>query len=106
MGKQSDNCSHMFKLIGEWQRSGLTQTAWCQSQDIAYSRFHYWYKRFREQSNTSGSPVISQSSFISLEVKPVVSDGALCYAEVLCPDGRRILFHQGVDAGYLKSLLW
>ena len=93
----------MFELIKEWQQSGLTQAAWCKSQQVAYHRFHYWYKRFREQTCISETPT-SQSPFISLEVQPVTSNP--CYAEVVCPDGRRILFHQGVDAGYLKALMW
>ena len=105
MGKQTDISSQMFEMIKEWQKSGLTQTAWCQSRDIGYPRFHYWHKRFKEQAVTTIA-CASQSPFISLEVQPVVGVGAPCYAEVVCPDGRRILFHQGVDAGYLKALLW
>jgi hypothetical protein len=103
MAKQSDNSSLMFEKIKEWQQSGLTQTAWCQSHQLAYHQFHYWYKRFKEQSASSATPA-PQSPFIRLDVQPVID--VPCYAEVICPDGCRILFHQGVEAGYLKTLLW
>jgi hypothetical protein len=103
MAMQSDTSSQMFEMIKEWQQSGLTQTAWCRSRQIAYHRFHYWYKRFKSRPNTSVASS-ANSPFITLEVQQASS--VPCYAEVVCPDGRRILFHQGVDASYLKALLW
>ena len=99
MVKQSDTSRQMFEMIKEWQQSGLTQATWCRSHQIAYHRFHYWYKRFKGRLASS-----AQSPFITLEVQQASS--VPCYAEVVCADGRRILFHQGVDAGYLKALLW
>ncbi len=86
----------MFDHIDQWQQSGLTQKAFCEQVNLSYHIFHYWYKRYR---NREGEPV---SSFIKL----AVSSPSICSAaEILLPDGKRILFHQGVSADYLKALI-
>ena len=86
----------MFGYIDQWQQSGLNQKAFCEQVNLSYHIFHYWYKRYR---NREGEPV---SSFIKLAV---LSPSICSAAEILLPDGKRILFHQGVSADYLKALI-
>jgi hypothetical protein len=94
----------MFGLVREWEKSGLSQAAWCRSHQIPYQQFNYWAKRYKEVVVPEPSEgVSSRPAFISLEVSRAAD--VTCYAEVVWPDGRRILFHQGVDACYLKTLL-
>lgn len=86
----------MFAKITQWQQSGLTQKAFCQQNDIAYHVFHYYYGRFRSKNNDQAS------SFIKLQVAPgYVST----HIELVLPDGKRLLFHQGVSADFLKALI-
>ncbi len=86
----------MFDHIDQWQQSGLSQKAFCEQVKLSYHIFHYWYKLYRNKE--SGSV----SSFIKL----AVSSPSVCSAaEILLPDGKRILFHQGVSADYLKALI-
>jgi len=96
---QSDSTSReqMFSLIEDWKRSGLTRQAYCRAHSIGYHRFLYWDKKF-QAANAVG--LDEPSSFISLAVPSVVPS-----AELIYPDGRRLLFHQGVDPTYLKALL-
>src|SRR5687768_11640146 len=37
----------MFESIDQWQKSGLSQKAFCQWINLSYHIFHYWYKRYR-----------------------------------------------------------
>ena len=86
----------MFVRITQWQQSGLTQKAFCQQNDIAYHVFHYYYGRFRSNNNDQAS------SFIKLQVAPgYVST----HTELVLVDGKRLLFHQGVSANFLKALI-
>ncbi len=86
----------MFEHINQWQQSGLNQKAFCEQVNLSYHIFHYWYKRYR---NTESQAV---SSFIKLAVSsPSVSSPA----ELVLPDGKRLLFHQPVSADYLKALI-
>jgi len=86
----------MFSYIDQWQQSGLTQKAFCQQVNLSYHIFHYWYKRYR---NKESDPA---SSFIKLAVS---SPSACSPAELILPDGKRLIFHQGVSADYLKALI-
>lgn len=42
-------------MITQWQQSGLTQKAFCITNNIAYHVFHYWYRVYRSNQNTAGS---------------------------------------------------
>ena len=87
----------MFSLIDQWQQSDITQKLFCEQNNIQYYVFHYWYGRYRKQNqNTEKSP-----RFIKL----AVSSTGNAYAELILPDGKRLLFHQPVTSDYLKMLI-
>jgi len=93
----------MFSLIEVWQSSGQSQRTFCQEKDLAYSKFHYWRKKYEEYR----SPSSSAEAFVAVTVKKsrameAVPGGAL---ELVFPDGRRLVFNQVVEAGFLKTLL-
>ena len=92
----------MFKGISRWQRSGLTQKAWCEKNSIAYATFHYWYKRYRTSEEQAVSPK-SPEGFVQLMVDDPVSAGCCC--ELVLPNGRKVIFHQPVSAGFLRLLI-
>jgi len=88
----------MFSLIEIWKSSGKTQKAFCQEKDLAYHKFHYWFKKYnQERGQASDEP-----AFVSFSMRPTSSPGTL---EIVYPDGRRLLFHERVDAGFLRALL-
>ena len=90
----------MFSLIEIWKGSGKTQQEFCKEKDLAYSKFHYWLKKY----NAHGSTPESSSGFMAVTVKnrPTVRGGGL---ELIYPDGRRLVFHQDVDLSFLRALL-
>ena len=86
----------MFSKIEQWQKSGLSQKAWCEQEKIVYHIFHYWYKKYRG-ANDAAAP----SPFVELKLQP----SAMACAELLLPDGRRLIFHQPVSSGFLKDII-
>jgi hypothetical protein len=96
MSVKLDATPAMFDKILQWQQSGLTQKAYCEQQGIAYHVFHYYYKRFREKEN------IGSHKFIKLQVTP---GNVSTNMELIYPDGKRLLFHQGVSVDFLKALI-
>lgn len=47
--------TQMLQMITRWQQGGLSQKAFCASNNIAYHVFHYWYGVYRtHQSETGG----------------------------------------------------
>jgi hypothetical protein len=92
----------MFSLIEIWQSSGQSQKSFCLEKDLAYGKFHYWWKKYQEYRSPSSS-----DSFVAVRVKKAsaletVPTGVL---ELVFPDGRRLIFNQDVEAGFLKTLL-
>jgi hypothetical protein len=102
----------MFSLIEIWQSSGQSQKSFCHEKDLAYSKFHYWYRKYQEyrSASSSGEPLPDEPfgrAFVAVTVKKAstldtVPAGVL---ELVFPEGRRLIFNQGVEAGFLKTLL-
>jgi len=55
-----------LQMINEWQQSGLSQKAFCTSNNIAYHVFHYWYRVYR--SDQTATP-----SFLPVNIRPAAS---------------------------------
>jgi hypothetical protein len=87
----------MFSLIEVWKGSGKSQKEFCEEKDLAYHKFHYWFKKYNEQHVQTSNG----SSFVTVPMQPV-SSGKL---EIVYTDGRRLIFHQPVEAGFLRALL-
>lgn len=96
MQKDAGVREQMFSKIDNWQQSGFSQKAYCSQHGIPYHVFHYWYKVYRT-AHTS-----SEASFVKLHVTPSFSSSV---AELICTDGKRLVFHQPVSADYLKALI-
>lgn len=90
----------MFSLIEVWKSSGQTQKVFCQEKDLAYGKFHYWYRRY-QQDQVPGE----ENAFMAVTVKGKAADPVTGKMELIWPDGRRLVFHQGVDPLFLRSLL-
>jgi hypothetical protein len=88
----------MFSLIEVWKSSGKTQKAFCQEKDLAYHKFHYWFKKYNGQSQSASD----EPPFLSISMPPASGSSKL---ELVYPDGRRLIFHERVDAGFLRALL-
>ena len=89
----------MFSLIEIWKSSGKTQLEFCREKEIAYHKFHYWFRKYSRQNSVSAE----HSSFARIHVNSQpMSSGVV---ELVYPDGRRLIFNEHVDVGFLRSLL-
>lgn len=91
----------MFDCIFQWQHSGLSQKAWCEQNNITYSSFHYWYKRFRSQQPGNQQP--PGKGFVQLLIQDRPAGSPWC--ELVFGKGQRLLFHQSVAAEFIRSLI-
>ena len=91
----------MFEGIVRWQQSSLSQSAWCKKNKIAYSVFHYWYRRFRNQhADARQDP---DNGFVQLSVQGPAS--VIPWCELVSGNGKRLVFHQQVPVEFIKGLL-
>jgi len=100
MQKDDNVREQMFSMITCWQQSGLSQKAYCQQNGIRYHVFHYWYKCFRDRQSPS-----RDEGFMPIKIQSSNINTASAHAELVLPDGKRLLFHQGVSSDFLKALI-
>lgn len=86
----------MFALVRQWEISGMSQKSFCEQHELAYHRFFYWRKRYRNAQHSSSN---QGSAFIPLTITPDPAQ-----TEVVMPGGIRIIFHQPVSASFLIQL--
>lgn len=98
MATKVEKQQEMFSLIESWRTSGENQQVFCKSRGIAYSAFHYWYKKYRGVHDLA-----KPSGFIPVKIDKEGS--GLPVAELIFPDGRRLNFYQAVEASFLRALL-
>lgn len=55
MQDKKEHRAGMLHMIATWQQSGLTQKAFCATNNIAYHVFHYWYGVYRSNRHVTGS---------------------------------------------------
>ena len=91
--------NRMFIHIDQWKKSNQSQKAYCLEHNIRYYVFHYWFKRYRDgKAEKKELP----SSFVKLQVK---QSPTKAHAELIMPDGKRLVFHEAVSSDFLKSLI-
>ena len=90
----------MLEHIASWKATDLTQKEYCVQHAIAYHVFHYWFGVYRK-----GLAIVKRKSGSFVKLKVTSSSNYRSYAEMVLPDGRRLLFHQPVTSDYLKALI-
>jgi hypothetical protein len=103
VSQSAEKVHQMFGLIESWQQSGLNQQQYCKTHGIAYSKFHYWYKRYRQHQpgNSVGAGFKRIEISGALEGAP---SGA--WLVVHCTDGRQFSFQQPLSADLLRQLMY
>jgi hypothetical protein len=91
----------MFSLIEVWKGSTQTQQEFCKQKDLDYQKFQYWFRKYRAVHSEDKT---DSKFFRQLKLKtPVQFNGP--GVELIFPDGRKVIFHQPVDASFLRTLL-
>lgn len=92
---QSPKQQYWQRHIRAWQRSGLSQTAYCQDQQLSLASFGYWRKR---------CSVIPAAALLPAVI-PVLRETPASSAQLRSPGGWQILLPAELDASVLCKLL-
>ena len=96
MAKSTKLTEQKQLMLDQWSSSGQSIVAFCKEQNIAYHSFFYWQKKLsKTESSSKGKFLKLPSSSKSLQ-----SPGA----EVIYPNGTRIVFHSLPEVFLLKQL--
>ena len=84
----------MITLVEEFNRSGLTQRAFCLQKQIIHSTFQYWYLKLKRQSQTS-------ENFFSVDFNRDLDSGKI---EVCYPNGTSVRM-ESFNLTHIRQLL-
>lgn len=115
MGARAD----WIKQIENWQRSGLSQAAYCRQHDLTYHHFTAQLAAYRKAIKSAKSAVTAQSqptTFIPVQIEPPVKVTRSVSAEpsvsvasermVFChAHGQRLELPLSVSAAWVAELL-
>ena len=90
----------MFPLIQAWDRSGLSQKEFYHQHGIKPHVFGYWLRRYRKEGQLAPQ---EGPGFVSVEMEEAPAESVL--AEVIYPDGTRLVFKERVGLAFLRGLL-
>lgn len=91
--------NNMFSHIDQWKNSNQSQKSYCSEHGIAYHVFHYYFKRYRE---VHAERKQDMPSFVKLQLD---HSDVMAHAELILPDGKRLVFHEPVSSAFLKALI-
>ena len=85
-----------FSLIPVYEKSGLTQKAFCKEHHLSFFTFQYWLRKYRDKE-------VTPSSFVELKV----SSGKFRASglEIIFPSGAKIICHDQSDISLIRSLI-
>lgn len=98
MENKEEVTRQMFSHIDQWKNSNQSQKSYCDDHNIRYHVFHYYFKRYRERQAEKKDP----ASFVKLSIN---QSSSVAHAELILPDGKRLVFHQPVASDFLKALI-
>ena len=80
------------------EKSGLSQKKFCLEENIPYSTFGYWVKKFRSKNNGFAEIKVSAKEITSLVAGP--TEFTLEF-----PSGAKLTFNTLVDPAWIKSIV-
>lgn len=89
----------MFSHIVQWKNSNQSQKAYCIEHNIRYYVFHYWFKRYRNEDDGK-----KNSSPLFIKIQPEQLK-ATVHAELILPNGNRLVFYEPAGSDFLKALI-
>ena len=85
-----------LSLISLFEKSGLSQKAFCKEHHVAYSTFQYYLRKFRRKEITS-------SSFVEIvPSRKTINPAAL---EIVFPTGAKIICDSQSDISLIRALI-
>jgi hypothetical protein len=96
----------MHEVLEQWQRSGLTLSAFAQQQGIAQSTLRWWWRVFRGAGTAALNGGVAEQPLRFTEVPPPADvPGTAAVVEIVLPSGPRVRVPAGADRGTLERVL-
>ena len=98
MTKTGANDTEWQERVQSWQQSGLSQSTWCQQNDISVSKFGYWKRKLETVSAAKSAQHFAFVPVTSAP-QPVEPPSASSQLTVVLPNGVTV---SGINEGNLS----
>lgn len=94
-----------FALIEKYLAGGLTQKQFCQQQQLAYSTFQFWLKKYRQIKPGAKSDQPVGKQFVPLTFGPALIHSELSFYSIEYPNGVVLYVNRAIEPAALIALL-
>ena len=110
MGRMGSTTSvrarQMRRVLGRWQRSGLTLREFGEKRGIPLSTLSWWRRVFRDASAEDGNGSSAEHPVVFTEVpKPAKVPRMAAVVEIVLPSGHLVRVPAGADTSTLRRVL-
>ncbi len=96
----------MRRVLGRWQRSGLTLREFGAKRGIPPSALSWWRQVFRRAGAEAGNGAAAENAVVFTEVpKPARVPRMPAVVEIVLPSGHLVRVPAGADTGTLRRVL-
>ena len=96
----------MRRVLGRWQRSGLTLREFGEKRGIPVSTLSWWRRVFRDAGAEDGNGSSAENPVVFTEVpKPAKVPRMPAVVEIVLPSGHLVRVPAGADTGTLRRVL-
>ena len=107
--QETERSLYWRRQIRSWERSGLTQRAFCEKRGLSLSSFVWWKSELKNRASLldeDGQPSNGSGLFVPVHVEPAgLQTGTAGAIEVSLPSGPVLRIPAGFDTSYLIRLL-
>jgi hypothetical protein len=104
-GRRIRGAAEWAMILKDYDRSGLTQSAFCHREGLSYGTLVAWLGRRRKHGGDLIASVPSKSKFHELSLDGGVPEGLSLSLEVSLPDGTLVRGKQASELAQLVQLL-
>ena len=100
----TERAGEMHRVLGYWERSGLTLREFAQQRGIPLSTLTWWRRVFRGASEEAGNGVAAEKAVVFSEVlQPANVTRMPAVVEIVVPSGHVVRVPAGTDTATLQS---
>ena len=102
----TERAGEMRRVLGRWERSGLTLREFGQQRGIPLSTLTWWRRVFRGASEEAGNSAAAENAVVFTEVlQPAKLPRMPAVVEIAMPSGHVVRVPAGVDTATLQRVL-
>lgn len=102
----TERAGEMRRVLGRWERSGLTLREFAQQRGIPLSTLTWWRRVFRGASEEAGNGVAAENAVVFTEVlQPAKVARMPAVVEIVVPSGHVVRVPAGADTATLQRVL-